>query len=391
MAKHQVLIKRVEVKTHDNADRLEIAQVGGYQCVIGKGNFETGDVVAYIPEDSLVPEWILKRLGLEGKLAGPDKNRVKTVRLRGVTSQGICFPVDWDQDGLPYLQLEPEDFVNRYYLYDHPPADRQTIKSRIIDVDVKHVLDIQKYEPPVPIHMSGEVFNARGNTLYYDIENVKKFPDVLQKTEQVVMTEKLHGTWCCIGVVPESEASEDAGRLIITSKGLSKKGLAFKLNETNEKNLYVRAARASGLLERLPAEKEGYFYLLGEVFGKGVQDLQYGAEDIRFRAFDAFEGKPDYYAPDGGQFLSDARLDRTLSDLGVERVPVLYRGPYDEDTLKAHTEGDTSLRAGHVREGVVVRPTCERKGPEQLPMNGRVQLKSINEAYLLRNEGTEYT
>jgi len=54
-------------------------------------------------------------------------------------------------------------------------------------------LGITKYEPPIPICMAGEVFNAHGKTIKYDIENYKMHPDVLNVGEEVVMTEKLHG------------------------------------------------------------------------------------------------------------------------------------------------------------------------------------------------------
>ena len=43
------------ITPHPNADRLEIAHVLGYQCVVRKGLFSTGDLVVYIPERSLVP------------------------------------------------------------------------------------------------------------------------------------------------------------------------------------------------------------------------------------------------------------------------------------------------------------------------------------------------
>ena len=40
---------------HPNADRLEIAQVKGWNCVTGKGVFKPGDKCLYIPIDSVLP------------------------------------------------------------------------------------------------------------------------------------------------------------------------------------------------------------------------------------------------------------------------------------------------------------------------------------------------
>ena len=161
MSTFTVIVERVLIYCHPQADRLEIAQVGDYQSVVGKGTFQTNDLVAYIPEQALVPQNLLAEMGLEGRLAGKDKNRVKAVRLRGVVSQGLCYPAreEW-QEG----------------------------------ADVTEALGITKWEPPIPTHLAGEVFNAGQNrTLKYDIENYRRFPDVLQDGEPVVFTEKLHG------------------------------------------------------------------------------------------------------------------------------------------------------------------------------------------------------
>ena len=37
------------VMNHGNADKLEVAQIKGWNCVIGKGQFAKGDKAVYIP------------------------------------------------------------------------------------------------------------------------------------------------------------------------------------------------------------------------------------------------------------------------------------------------------------------------------------------------------
>ena len=103
--------------------------------------------------------------------------------------------------------------------------------------DVTALLDLVKYEPPIPIAMQGEVRPAHGATLHYDIENFKKYPDALRPGEPVVITEKLHGSWCCLGRYPDHGP-------VVTSKGMSDRGLALELDEANRNNLYVRAWRS---------------------------------------------------------------------------------------------------------------------------------------------------
>lgn len=74
--------------------------------------------------------------------------------------------------------------------------------------------------------------------------------------------------------------------------------------------------------------------------------------------------------------------------IGLDCVPVLYRGPFDAATLALHMDGKTIIGgAAHIREGVVVTPLIERRD-DQI---GRVILKSVSGDYLLRKgDATEF-
>ncbi len=153
MSTFSVPIKRIRaIEAHPNADAIEFAVIDGYRSIVKKGEFAPGDLVAYIPESSLLPEELLKRLNLWdaekgcGKLTGKEGNRVKAIKLRGELSQGICY-------------LMPGD-------------------ARHEGEDVSLLLGITKYEPPIPVSMAGEVFNAGQElTLHFDVENWKSpFP-----------------------------------------------------------------------------------------------------------------------------------------------------------------------------------------------------------------------
>jgi RNA ligase (TIGR02306 family) len=362
MSTFAVQVVRAVIEPHDNADSLEIARVGDYRSIVRKGQFKTGDLVAYIPEQAIVPDPLLDELGLRGKLAGKDGNRVKAIKLRGVLSQGLVL------------------------------AARPTWSE---GQDVAAELGVHKFEPPVPSHMNGQVYGAGPDRcVKYDVENFKAFPDVLADGEPVVFTEKIHGTWCQVGLLPHSDGLPH-GRLVVSSKGLAAKGLAFVPDAPeNATNLYLRVARHLEFvarIERALAAELGAgrpVFVLGEVFGAGVQDLSYGAKteqdrSIGFRVFDIYVG----WIGQGG-FLSDADLEAACAALELPRVPVLYRGPFSRAVMLEHTDGRETIsgQALHVREGVVVRPQTERHAHEL----GRVQLKSVSEKYLLRSGGTEY-
>ena len=359
MAQFEVPVVRVDrIEEHPGADALEIVVVRGYRCVTKIGAHRAGDLVAYIPEDAIVPEALIREMRLwdaekgRGMLAGKKGNRVKAIRLRGVVSQGLLYPVEGRGEG----------------------------------ENLAEALDIVKYEPEVPVHMQGEVCNVRGHTLSYDIESVQKFPDILRDGEEVVFTEKLHGTWTCFGYWPGLDHPELLdGATIINSKGMSDTGFAFKWNDANASNLYVMSFRGA-MLEagswdrvRAASERAGEpVFILGETFGKKVQDLDYGQQGRAFRVFDVYVGEPRK-----GRYLDyDELLARVKGEWGLALTPRLYRGPFSMAAAEQHRDGKTTFRGGHVREGIVISPVKERDCPD-LPGN-RVKLKYVSPKYLLR-------
>jgi RNA ligase (TIGR02306 family) len=361
------------VANHPEADRLDLVTVHGYTSIVARDQFAVGDLVVYLPEAAVLPDYLIERLGLVGKLAGSKHDRVKAVRLRGIFSQGICMGVRGETQAVTLINANGES--------------RQFAEGE----DAAEFLGITKFEPPVPTHLAGEVANAGTHlTVAFDIENIKRFPDVLADGEEVVFTEKLHGTFTGVGIVPEKDARDEfvRGRFVVFSKGLGGQGLVFKDNAANASNAYLRMAKGTGLLDAMTAqfatEAEPVFFL-GETFGK-VQDLEYGIKGLSFRAFAMVRGYR------GNQRYEDNdAFEAILKTMGVARVPVVYRGPFSQEALMEHTRGKETVsgQALHIREGVVVTPVKER-----VDMGiGRVCLKSISEDYLLRKDknATEFT
>ena len=378
MSEFKTEVVRVTIEAHPKADRLEIARIRKYQSLVPVGQFKDGDLVAYIQEGSLVPLEVLEELGLVGRLAGPNKDRVKAVKLRGVLSQGICYP-----------------------------ARPEWVEGQ----DVSAELGITKYEPPIPTNMSGELYHGGPyRTVKYDVENLKRHDDVFYEGHDlVVITEKVHGTFCCIGFLSDMLAHPEYGNVAVSSKGLGARGLVFKPNAPeNDNNLYLRAARQHDVPAKLEAELQTMIdfveevtgaphedhwslFVLGEVFGKGVQDLSYGADagadDVGFRVFDAFV-QWDSEAHER-HWLDDEELSQLCESSGLQRVPVLYRGVYSDEIVEALTNGPETVSGeeSHIREGVIIRFQDEIPEDERYAVR---QLKSVSEAYMTRKDGTEY-
>jgi len=393
MATFEVKVVAVDaIEEHPNADAIEIAVIGGYRSIVKKHTVAAGDLVVYIPEASVLPEWLLKEMGFwkreegKGALAGKQGNRVKIAKLRGVISQGIIYPLD---------KITHTGDLHWVMFYTDETLDPNN-DTVVLDEDVMERLGITKYEPEIPVHMQGEVCGLMGYTPKYDIENIQKWPDVFEEGEEVVFTEKLHGTWTCFGCAPEADHAELLGNSsIISSKGLSDRGLAFKYWEEdgtplNVSNLYVKTFRETMLSTAFEFDGRSRWeilleytkwahlpvYLLGEIFGPGIQDLHYGLKKKEFRLFDMYVGKPGE-----GTFANYEVLQDIARRLDLPLVPTLYEGPFSMTVAESHRDGSTVLSEnGHTREGIVIKPRVERYDAAL----GRVILKYVSPDYLLR-------
>ena len=348
MSQFQVVATKIHsVKNHPDADRLDIVTVKGYTSIVSRGKFEEGQIVIYLPEASILPDYLIKSIGL--KLSGANFNRICALQLRGVFSQGICIG----------KSVEGGVEVSN---------EKGEIRTFTEGEDASEFLGVKKYEPQIPIEMQGKVVYAGTElTVSFDIEDIKSFPDEIKEGDNVVLTEKIHGTFTGIGVVPEKDANKDflQSRIVVFSKGLEK-GLVF---QGNENNLYMRTAKhfSQRMLDMFGNEQEPVF-ILGETFGK-VQDLNYGIQTTEFTAFALVRGYR--YTQ---RYESDENLEKVLSILGIKRVPVFYRGPFSKEILSQVTNGYETVSGKHlhVREGVVIT------------RDDGLMLKSVSENYLMR-------
>lgn len=210
----------------------------------------------------------------------------------------------------------------------------------------------------------------------------------------------VHNSCMGIGVYPGlAEKDLVNGDSFIYSKGLGNKGLVFKNNEKNKDNVYLRVVEQTrnqaglSILDRMKyvmtVKAAPYLsnteplYIFGEVFGD-VQDLKYGMKNqIDFRAFDAYVGKPNQ-----SRWLNVSEKTQLFHLLNVKMVPVLYQGPYTYEIATQYRDGNTVIGGQNIREGVVITPMEERYDL----LIGRTILKHVSDAYLLRknDDATEF-
>lgn len=324
MSTHSVnIIEIAEVRAHENAERLEIVPVGGWQAVVKKGQFKVGDRAVYIEPDYTVPTALPEFSFLHKPER--DVHRLKAVRLRGTLSYGLLIPV----------------------------PDR--LSDRAVGDNVMEDLGIARYEPPVtnagaddlPTDQWPQVYSSK-----FDVENLQNYPDVLELGEPVIVTEKIHG----------------ANARYVYKDGVFYMGSRTRWLKPDAKHIWRRAADNEPSIQRFCEANPGTV-LYGEVYGS-VQSLKYGAEpgQVRFAAFAAIEG---------GDWVD---LDDVFDDPIYPVAPEVYRGPYDPAVVLPLAEQDSTVPgapAGHMREGIVIVPVNERRN-DQI---GRVALKHISARY----------
>lgn len=351
-----------EVVHHPNADRLDIATVKGWNCIVGRDSYKSGDLCVFFPPDSILPDKLITDYNLEFLKKG---GRVGTLKLRGYISQGLVLPV---------ACVPPE--------------------YRLPTIDVTKVLGVTKYEPvEKPVQMQGKTSSHKVQnpnfTKYTDIENIQNFDTVFQEGDLVVITEKIHGSNMRFGWLP-IEINFKNGDWLGILRSLFKKYILnqkyefvygshnVQLQWDNQKNYYGSNIYAK-VLENVHKDElpKGYTFY-GEVYGKGVQELEYGLDGLSLAIFDI--KNPN------GKYLSDSSMRNCCYDVGLIPVPFLYIGEFSSSTLHNCTEGDSVICDGQIREGCVIRPILETNHPRI----GRMILKSINPEYLARKNRTEF-
>jgi RNA ligase (TIGR02306 family) len=330
MTEFNVEVVRLDgVEKHPNADTLSVTHIhGGYPVVFKTGSHKIGEQVVYIPIDALVPLADPRFSFLSDKAIGKPFHRIRAKKLRGIFSMGMLIPAqnEWE-----------------------------------VGQNVQELLGIQKWEPRL---LKGRNISAYSEQVsdpgvipvYTDLESLRKYGHVLNEGEDVVITEKIHGS----------------NIRYVYALGELWAGSHKTFKRRDIRNLWWHLAAKYGIEEKLLQFPDVAIY--AEAYGQ-IQDLRYGTgvDEVKLAAFDIYDCKQKKYL-DYDDFISMCKR------LDIPTVPVLFRGPWHDD-LRGLAEGKSTL-ANHVREGFVVRPIKER-WDEQV---GRVAFKLVGQGYLLRKE-----
>lgn len=329
-----------------NADRIEVASILGWKCVVKKGDFKVGDSVVYFEIDSFLPvkpEFEFLRENCYRKFEdGREGFRIKTRRMRGQFSQGLVMPLSI----LPQGKYE-------------------------VGQDVTELIGVYKYEPPMPKCLMGL---AKG-----------KFPGFIPKTDETrvqLLQEVISrhaGLDCYI-----TEKIDGSSVTYFIRDGVF--GVASRNLELQEGlNAYWKWAKENSVEEKLRS-LECNIAIQGEIHGVGINGNPLQLPNIDVRFFNAF------YI-DTCQYLSFRNFLELITQLGFKTVPILetkFKLVNSIDELVKIAVGKSVITPKAWREGIVIRPLNEvmdiGMSLAGFGNNGRLSFKVINPEYLLMSD-----
>lgn len=342
------------IEAIEGADKIELAHVLGWQCVVNKGQFKPMDMAVYFEVDSFLPvreefDFLRKSSYRKTDIMG-EGFRLKTMRFRGQISQGLLLPID-TFDELKTIAAE-----------DNLEAG----------IDVTELLGVKKWEIEERATTSGTVIG----TLPYDIPHtdetrVQAEPGLIKEFEglEYYISTKMDGSSHSIG---------------IDENGFHVTGHNYEYKDDDSSSFY-KLVNERGYKEKMYAFLEQNelrtLTIQGELCAPGIQK-----NPLKL-------SKPEWYVftirLDGKRVGLD-KMTEICDELGFNMVPIEERGMNlpkkypDVDALLLRAEGNYS--SGGRKEGIVIRTT---EPIYSSLISSNLSMKVVSNKYLLRNEDCE--
>jgi len=333
-----VTVERViAVRSIQGADAIEAVTVRGWTVVTRRGEFLPGDLCVYFELDSFLPtsDARFAFLGSRGdkSVGGREGHVLRTIKLRGVYSQGLALPIAAFRAEL---------------------GDAEALLQS--GEDIAERLGVTKYEPPIPANLKGEIIGPFPTQFApkTDAERVQNLVEVyalLRTGARWRATEKIDGS--CVTF------ARDGGRLRICSRNLEL---------VPEGTTQAKLAEEMGLLSLLTDGEA----VQAEVFGAGIQKNPLNIRGQRLAVFALWRERclvPRSSWPKALQeFAAPVYEDLTLPNTVAEAI--------------AQVDGiQSQVNPSHLAEGIVWHTT---EGETFDVLDGRGCFKAISNKWLLR-------
>lgn len=355
-----------EIKSIEGADKIELAVVGGWNCIIQKGQYAEGGLVIVATTDAVIPQELSDAMNVTSYLR--KGQRVRTVKLKGVYSECLIIP------------------------FSMTVGRTKVVKTWKEGDDLMEAMGVFKYEPPVKTISlgGGRKIRYQDNpnfTVYYKFPNIKNVPDMFTKKDLVEITRKIHGTNARYGIIKKNKLSiwDKIKRFfgdrwveyefVVGSHNVEKGSDSQGFYDTN---VWYEIAEKYNIKEKMwdiakfrGAEDIGTGIILyGEIYGAGIQKgYDYGLSEIKLVGFDVSIN---------GQYLDTAKAAYIITaHFRVPYVPILWTGMWSKEIQDSLVLNNFIEGTKVPHEGVVVKDVSGDR---------RKIAKVINPAYLIFGE-----
>ncbi len=296
-----------------NADSLELATVLGWEVIVKKGTFKVDDYCIYIPIDTLVdtskPWFNFLRKDYNSEF------RIKTIRIRGIWSQGLIIPFNNQlKDLLLHNSIE---FCCGY--------------------DIGKLIGVSKYQKDANQLVTEKTSNLNFPTEFVsktDEDNLKSKPELIKEFlgKRIYISKKLDGSSMTI--------IKFNNNLIICSRNCI---------VHSDSEMY-KFAKDSGILNSLISLKNN-IAIQGEFCGPKINSNRLELKKPQFYVFNIKD-------LDTNTYFSLDKLKVTTEELGLELVPILEEFECDIswDLQKFQVYANNIKYGKNIGEGIVVRP-----------------------------------
>lgn len=335
------------VEPIEGADRIELAHVLGWQCVVNKGEFKPMDLGVYFEIDSFLPirqEFEFLRAGSYKKTDIMGEGfLLRTKKFRGQISQGLLLPLT----AFPELAGECWE-----------PGD-----------DVTEILGVRKYEIEERATTGGNVIG----TLPYDVPHtdetrVQAEPELIQEFAglEYYISTKMDGS---------------SHSVSIDENGFHVTGHNYEYKD-DDSSAFYRLVNSMGLREKMEAlisESSDIRTLTvqGEFCAPGIQQNR-----LKLK-------KPEWYVFTvrvNGERVTLESMMAICSRLCLTTVPIEEIGedlPTKYPTVESLLDrSDGNYPNGGKKEGIVIRPVIPVYSPT---IGAELSMKVVNNKYLLKN------
>lgn len=357
----------ISLEPIEGKDKIELAHVLGWNVVVQKDEFKTGDLCIYIESDTLLPEKeefeFLRKRCYSKKYGG---FRIRVMKLGSIYSQGIIFPLSL----LNKKVKVGEDVSELLGIKAYDPDELTTPKSKVKFWWFRRLL----------IRLGFKSFDKKAQSwpkfaIKSDETRLGAIPEILNYIvdKPLYVTEKLDGQ--------SSLYFYYKGKFGVCSRNI---WLVKNRKGGYDNGQYFEMAEKYYLEEKLKKLKRN-IGIQGEIVGPGIQGnkLQLKERDLYVYQIQDL---------DKSTFLCADEMRDICEELNLKEVPIIHYGKYVKDILNENTVDNwtsfsickSEINPDVEAEGIVVRTMEEYTVPNLMTVKNRLSFKVINPEFILK-------